>query len=134
MYISCRFSALNPIVNILSTQIHSAVASFLLPTLWLINDNLASDAIIKWLYIPEVVRHVRREYSDYALWVLSACDVACALLQCVQRELMNYSQGKKELREILMCCRVAQKNELLDFNRCGEVSRRQLYKGEFTNY
>jgi len=37
---------------------------------------------------------------------------------------MNYSQGKKELREILMCCRVAQKNELLDFNRCGEVSRR----------
>jgi len=38
---------------------------------------------------------------------------------------MNYSQGKKELRQILMCSRVAQKNERnLDFNRCGEVWRR----------
>jgi hypothetical protein len=79
MYISCRSQWL----ILLRSWIQSAVASFLLPTLWLINDNLASDAVVKWLYIPDVVRHVRREYSDYILWVLSACDVAFALLQCV---------------------------------------------------
>jgi hypothetical protein len=68
---------------LLSRWIHSSVAPFLLPTFWLINDNLASDASVDWLNIPEVVRHVRREYSDYVLCVLSACAVACALLQCV---------------------------------------------------
>jgi len=38
---------------------------------------------------------------------------------------MNYSQGKKKVPEILTCSCVEQKmNELLNFNRCGEVSRR----------
>jgi hypothetical protein len=79
------FMLSSPWLILLRRWIHSAAASFLLPTLWLINDNLASDAVIKRLYFPEVFRHARREYSDCVLWVLSACDVACAcaLLQCV---------------------------------------------------
>ena len=77
------FMLSSPWLILLRRWIHSAVASFLLPTLWLINDNLASDALVKWLYIPEVFRHVRHEYSDHILWVLSAYDVAFALLQCV---------------------------------------------------
>jgi len=37
---------------------------------------------------------------------------------------MNYSQGKKEVREIRALALRKRMHELSDFNRCGEVSRR----------